>query len=113
MARELRAVAHMLDAARAATEAEGRLAERYENKARGQATLAGSWFAVTQAIALASTVAHISKGWIICLLIGLVAQALSLCVLLESTAQVWELRAEEDVSSESSRRLGAGGVRCS
>lgn len=45
---------HILDAARAALDGEFARAERFDAKARGQATLAGSWFAVTQAVAVAS-----------------------------------------------------------
>ncbi len=98
-------VEHMLGAARAAIEAEGRFAERYETKARGQATLAGSWFAATQVIALASAVAHIQKGWIIVLIVGLIAQAACLVVMLEASAQVWRLQAEQDLGTGSLKAM--------
>jgi hypothetical protein len=77
-------VAHMLDAAKTALDDEIALAERLDNKARGAAMLAGSWFAVTQAVAATSLTAHTSSGWIFGCVCGLALQAIALTLMLTS-----------------------------
>jgi hypothetical protein len=96
-----RNLAIVLDEARAAIDAESRLADRLDEKARGQATLAGAWFAVTQAVAAASLGPHTEKGWIYALVAGLALQAICLVRLFSATAQVWKLRTESAVGAES------------
>jgi hypothetical protein len=98
-------LAHALDAARAAIDAELSLAERLDEKARGQATLAGSWFAVTQAIAAISLTAHTHKCWIYGLIAGLGLQAAAFCLLLRASAKVWRLQTELGVGVESLRAM--------
>jgi hypothetical protein len=98
-------IAHILDAARAAIDAEFRRAERLDAKARGQATLAGSWFAVTQAIAATSLTAHTHKGWVYGLVGGLLLQAVALCLLLRASATVWRLKTREDLGVNSLRAM--------
>jgi hypothetical protein len=90
-------VSHVLDAARTAIDAEFRRAERFDEKARGQATLAGSWFAVTQAVTAALIAPHAAKGWIIAWVVLLLLQAIALCMLLRASAKVWRLRGRQDV----------------
>jgi hypothetical protein len=97
--------AHILDAARAAIDAELNLAERLDEKARGQATLAGSWFAVTQAIAAISLTTHTHKVWVYGLVAGLLLQAVALSLLLQASAKVWRLRTEQDVGVMSLRAM--------
>lgn len=88
----------VLDEARAALDAEWQLANRLDEKARGQATLAGAWFAVTQAIVAAAVVgAHLQKGWVYGLAAGLALQAVCLVRLLIASARVWTLRTERGV----------------
>ncbi len=101
-------VAHVLDAARAAIDAEFRRAERFDAKARGQATLAGSWFAVTQAIAATSLTADTPKGWTYGLVAGLLLQAGALSLLLRASARVWRLQTREDVGTTSLRAMERG-----
>lgn len=98
-------LAHVLDAARAAIDAESALADRLDEKARGQATLAGSWFAVTQAIAAVSLTAHTHKGWVYGLIAGLFFQAVALWLLLRASAAVWRLRTEQDIGTASLRAM--------
>ena len=71
-------LAHVLDTARATLDGEFARANRLDEKARGQATLAGSWFAVTQAVSAIATGTSASKGWIIGLAVGLGLQAVTL-----------------------------------
>ena len=98
----------VLDEARAAVEAEWQLANRLDEKARGQATLAGAWFAVTQAIVAAAVVgAHLHKGWVYGLAAGLALQAVCLVRLLAASAKVWTLRTERGVGVESLRAMQA------
>jgi hypothetical protein len=92
---------HILDAARAALDGEFARAERFDAKARGQATLAGSWFAVTQAVAAVAITAHTHGYWIIVLLCGLTLQAGALYLLLRASAKVWRLRDREEVGRTS------------
>jgi hypothetical protein len=94
-------VKHVLDAARNAIDGEFARAERFDAKARGQATLAGSWFAVSQAVAAASIDSHTARCWIIALLIALAVQAVALCMLLRASAKVWGLKERDAVGTSS------------
>ncbi len=98
----------VLDAARAAVDAEWQLSDRLDEKARGQATLAGAWFAVTQAVAAAALAAgHVSKGWPIGLAVGLGLQAGAVLLLFRASAKVWGLRTERGVGANSVRAMQA------
>lgn len=92
---------HVLDAARSALDREFQRAERFDAKARGQATLAGSWFAVTQAVAaVSSQAATTPKGWLIALVVILVFQAAALAGLLVMSARVWRLQERRDITDK-------------
>jgi hypothetical protein len=98
----------VLDASRAAIEAESQLADRLDEKARGQATLAGAWFTITQAIVAATVIgAHLEKGWIYGLAVGLALQAVCLVRLFSASARVWTLRTERGVGVPSLRAMQA------
>jgi hypothetical protein len=94
-------IGHVLDAATAAIDAEFRRGERLEEKARGQATLAGSWFAVTQVVTATVVAPHAPKGWIVAWVILLLIQAVELCLLLRASARVWRLRGHQDIGPTS------------
>jgi hypothetical protein len=100
-----RNLAFVLEEARAALDAEWQLANRLDEKARGQATLAGAWFAVTQAIAAAAVAGHVHKGWVYALTAGLALQAVCLVRLLAATASVWKLRNERGCGVASLRAM--------
>jgi hypothetical protein len=75
-------------------------ANRLDEKARGQATLAGSWFAVTQAVAAIAAGPGAEKGWLIALSIVLGLQAISLFVLMVYAGKVWKQRERKEVGKE-------------
>ncbi len=90
---------HVLDTARDALDHEFRRAERLDAKARGQATLAGSWFTV--ALTASALVFRSSNvpAWLVftlvaCLLLG----GLSLALLLHASSRVWRLQTRDDVT---------------
>jgi hypothetical protein len=91
---------HVLDAARAALDREFQRAERFDAKARGQATLAGSWFAVTQAVVGASLRIDTPRGWLIAISAAFVVQALALAILLAASRRVWALQERPDIGAE-------------
>ncbi len=93
-------LAHVLDTARATLDGEFARANRLDEKARGQATLAGSWFAVTQAVSAIATGTSASKGWIIGLAVGLGLQAMALFMLLLRDSAVWKLHDRDEVGPE-------------
>jgi hypothetical protein len=84
--------ARVLDISRATLDSEFLRANRWDEKARGQATLAGSWFAVTQAVAAVAAGSHVGKAWVVALVAGLVLQAGTLVMNLVRAANVWEPR---------------------
>jgi hypothetical protein len=93
-------LAHVLDTARGTLDSEFRRANRFDEKARGQATLAGAWFAVTQAVTASALGPDTPKGWIIALACGLAFQAAALFMLLRHIADVWRLRDRDEVGPE-------------
>lgn len=93
-------LARVLDLARTTLESEFARANRLDEKARGQATLAGSWFAVTQAVAAIAAGAGAEKGWLIVLSIVLGLQAVSLFVLMIFAGKVWKQRKRKEVGKE-------------
>ena len=91
---------HVLDVARAAVDREFQRAERFDAKARGQATLAGSWFAVTQAVVAVALRSETPHCWIVAILVVLLLQGSALILLLAACARVWRLRERNDIGSE-------------
>lgn len=84
--------ARVLDIARATLDSEFLRANRWDEKARGQATLAGTWFAVTQAVSAVAAGNHVPNGWVVALAFGLVLQAAALVMNLLRSASVWKPR---------------------
>jgi hypothetical protein len=84
--------ARVLDIARATLDSEFLRANRWDEKARGQATLAGTWFAVTQAVSAVAAGSHVPKEWVVALAVGLVLQAGALVMNLLRSAAVWKAR---------------------
>lgn len=97
-------LAHTLDVARATLDKEFLRANRLDEKARGQATLAGSWFAITQTVAAIAVGTHAAKGWIIAVVVCLGIQAVALVVVLRWMFDVWKQRDRNEVGIET---LGA------
>jgi hypothetical protein len=93
-------LASVLDLARSTLDSEFARANRLDEKARGQATLAGSWFAVTQAVAAIAAGPGAEKGWLIALTVGLGLQAVSLFVLMVFAGKVWKQRGRKEVGKE-------------
>jgi hypothetical protein len=93
-------LAHTLDIARGTLDSEFARANRLDEKARGQATLAGSWFAVTQAVAAIAAGPGAERGWLIVLSIVLGLQAISLFVLMVFAGKVWKQRERKEVGKE-------------
>jgi hypothetical protein len=90
---------HVLDTARDALDHEFQRAERFDAKARGQATLAGSWFTVAQAVtALSLRSGHVPHGILIVVLAALGLGAVCLFLLLRASSQVWRLKTRNDVT---------------
>ena len=100
------ALKHVLDTARAALDHEFQRAERLDAKARGQATLAGSWFAVTQAVAAVSIRGDTPKGLVIAIAVIVIAQATALFLLFRASAKVWRLKTRDDIGSETLAAMG-------
>jgi hypothetical protein len=90
-------LSHVVAIGSAALEQESQRAERFSNKATAQATLAGTWFAATQAVAIITLDSHTDRGWVIGVVVGLALQTIALCFLLRATARIWKLRAREDI----------------
>jgi len=88
---------HVLDAARAALDREFQRAERFDAKARGQATLAGSWFAVTQAVVAVGLRSETPRWWVAAVLAVLLLQGVALVMHLTACAKVWRLQGREDI----------------
>lgn len=91
---------HVLDMAGATVAADMSRANRFDEKARGIATLAGTWFAVTQAVSSLALTPHTKHGWVLALLAGLALQAVALFMLLVRAASVWKLRERDEVGPE-------------
>lgn len=91
---------HVLDVARTALDREFQRAERFDAKARGQATLAGSWFAVTQAVVAVALRSQTPRCWVVVILAVLLLQGVALIILLARMARVWRLHDRDDVGPE-------------
>jgi hypothetical protein len=93
-------LSHVIEIGSAALEQESLRAERFSDKATAQATLAGTWFAVTQVIAAVALTSHTKQGWIVAIVAGIALQTVALCFLLHATARVWKLRPREAIGEE-------------
>lgn len=96
---------HILDIASGTLDKEFQRANRWDEKARGQATLAGAWFAVTQAVAAIALGPSAPKGWVIGLAVGLALQAAALVMNLIRVANVWKPREREEVAKNTLEEL--------
>ena len=101
----------VIDAATAALELENQRADRLDSKARDQMTIAGSWFAVVQAvaaIALASAAvvgrnvhdAQTPVGWVIAIAVTAAAGGIALLGAMRESTQVWKLRDQPAITQE-------------
>lgn len=97
----------VLDLARSTLDSEFARANRLDEKARGQATLAGSWFAVTQAVVAIAVGPGAEKGWLIALSSVLGVQALSLFVLMVFAGKVWKQRERKELGEETLEQMKA------
>jgi hypothetical protein len=92
------ALQHVIEAARDALSQEFERAERYDAKARNQMTVAGSWFAVAQAVAAVGP--NTPGEWIAGILLAAVVAAVFLILATIASAKVWKLRDQPAVSQE-------------
>lgn len=90
----------VVDAARAALELENQRAERLDSKARNQMTLAGSWFAVVQAVAAVALRSKTPLGWVIAIGVLAAFGGVALVLAMRQSAQVWKLRPQPAVTQE-------------
>jgi hypothetical protein len=98
-------LAHVLDIARGTLDKEFQRANRWDEKARGQATLAGAWLAVTQAVGAVALGSDPGTGWAVAAVIGLALQAAAFVVVLVRSADVWEPRERDEFGSETLEAL--------
>lgn len=82
----------LIEAAREALDREDARLERLDAKARGQMTLAGSWFAVVQAVAAVALRNGMPSGWLIAVGVGALAAATALIIAMAQSAKVWKLK---------------------
>ena len=87
----------IIDAARGALDLEFQRAERLDAKTRGQVTLAGSWFAVVQAVAAVALGERAATGWIGAIAGTAVVAGVALVVSIARAADVWKLRPQPAV----------------
>lgn len=90
----------MVAAAQSALELENQRADRLDSKARNQMTLAGSWFAVVQAVAAVSLRAHTPTGWNIAIAATAALAGVALICAMRQSAKVWMLRPQPAVTQE-------------
>jgi len=90
----------VVEAARKALDQEFQRAERYDAKSRGQMTLAGSWFAIVQAVAAVSLRGDTSTGWAIAIAVAAVVAGFALFSAMRRSAQVWKLRPQPAVDQQ-------------
>lgn len=101
----------VIDAATSALELENQRADRLDSKARNEMTLAGSWFAVVQAVAavaLGSAAvlgrnvheAQTPVGWVIAIAVTAAFGGLALFGAMRQSTQVWKLRDQPAVTQE-------------
>lgn len=98
-------IARVMDIARETLAFEFQRANRWDEKARGQATLAGAWLAVTQAVSAVALGSNPGAGWAIAAVIGLALQAAAFVVVLVRSAAVWEPRDRDEFGSETLEAL--------
>ena len=90
---------HVLDTARDALDHEFQRAERLDAKARGQATLAGSWFTVALTASALVFRSGNTPAWLTITLVGcLILGGLSLALLLHASSRVWRLQTRDEVT---------------
>lgn len=90
----------VVEAARAALDQEFQRAERYDAKARNQMTLAGSWFAVVQAVAAVTLRGDASTAWVGAIAASAAVAGVALFIAMRLSAKVWKLRLEPAVNQE-------------
>lgn len=90
----------IIDAAREALEREDARAERLDAKARGQMALAGTWFAIVQAVAAVALNAGIPNGWLIAVGVSAGAAAVALVVAMAKSAEVWKLKSRPSIGTK-------------
>jgi hypothetical protein len=90
----------VLSAARSALEFESQRADRLDSKARNQMTLAGSWFAVVQAVAAVVLSHRTPLGWVIAIAATAALAGLALIVAMRESTNVWKLRPQPAVTQE-------------
>lgn len=93
-------VKQVVEAARSALDQEFQRAERYDAKTRGQMTLAGSWFAVVQAVAAVSLRGDTPTGWALAIAAAAVIAGVALFWAMRKSARVWRLRPQPAVNQE-------------
>jgi hypothetical protein len=98
-------LARVLDISRATLDAEFQRANRWDEKARGQATLAGAWLAVTQAVAAVALGSGAASGWVLVAAAGLVLQAGALVEVFTKSAVVWRPRERGEFGREALEEL--------
>lgn len=90
----------IVEAARNALNEEFQRAERYDAKARGQMTLAGSWFAVVQAVAAVSLRGDTPAVWAVAIAVSAVIAGVALFSAMRLSARVWSLRSQPAINQE-------------
>jgi uncharacterized membrane protein HdeD (DUF308 family) len=95
----------VLDITRATLDAELTRANRWDEKARGQATLASGWLAVTQAVTAVALGSNPKNVVVALAAIALVAQAVALYVMLTRSAEVWESQNRDEFGQETIEAL--------
>ena len=90
----------VLDAGQAALALENQRADRLDSKARNQMTLAGSWFAVVQAVAVVALTEHTPLGWVIVIAATAAVAGAALIAAMRQSAKVWMLRPQPAVTQE-------------
>jgi protein-S-isoprenylcysteine O-methyltransferase Ste14 len=93
-------VKQVVEVARSALDEEFQRAERYDAKARGQMMLAGSWFAVVQAVAAVSLRGDTPNAWALAIAAAAVLAGLVLIWAMRQSARVWKLRSQPAINQE-------------
>lgn len=101
----------VVEAARAALDQEFQRAERFDSKTRGQMTLAGTWFAVVQAVAAVALRDNTPTAWVIAIAAGAGIAGIALFWSMRSSAQVWKLREQPAVNHETLEDMLAAAER--
>jgi hypothetical protein len=93
-------IQQIVDAARSALDQEFSRAERYDLKSRNQITLAGSWFAVVQAVVAVAVGPSTSSEWIAAVLVAAAVAAGALILAIIACAKVWQLKEQAAINHE-------------